>query len=94
MSLDGFQAEIKRLARNIKARRLEANRTQEDVAFAAGLSPRHYQQLESGIANPTYQSLFAIAGVLSVTVTDLISPARRSRAKRRRASRKGESDRA
>jgi transcriptional regulator with XRE-family HTH domain len=54
--LEGFRAEVKRLAENIKARRLEVDLSQEDVAFDAGLSARHYQQLESGAANPTYQS--------------------------------------
>jgi transcriptional regulator with XRE-family HTH domain len=86
---EGFKASVARLARNVRARRLELNLTQEDVAFDAGLSARHYQQLESGAANPTYQTLFEVAGVLWVTLVDLIEPAHRAKIQRRRASRKG-----
>lgn len=89
MGQEGFEALVRRLARSIRARRLELNLTQEDVAFDAGLSARHYQPLESGTANPTYQTLFKVARVLSVTVADLTDPTRRTRIQRRRASQKG-----
>ena len=89
MGQEGFEASVRRLARTIRARRLELNLTQEAVAFDAGISPRHYQQLESGAANPTYQTLFEVARVLSVTVADLIDPTYRAKVQRFRASRKG-----
>jgi transcriptional regulator with XRE-family HTH domain len=85
---EGFDASVRRLARNIRVRRLELNLSQEAVAFDAGLSARHYQQVESGSANPTYHTLFEVARVLKSAIADLIDPERRLRPLRRRASRK------
>ena len=83
----GFRRRCGRLSRNIRARRLERNLTQEAVAFDAGLSARHYQQLESGEANPTFATLFEIARVLDSAVVELIAPAQsRIKPRRRRAS--------
>ena len=56
------------------------------MAFDAGLSSRHYQQLESGEANPTFATVLEIARVLDLTVVDLITPLSRIKPKRRRAS--------
>lgn len=89
MGQEGFEASVRRLARTIRSRRLELNLTQEAVAFEADISPRHYQQLESGAANPTYMTLFEVARVLGVTVAGLIDPAYRAKVQRFRASRKG-----
>jgi transcriptional regulator with XRE-family HTH domain len=85
---DGFQASVQRLARAIRARRLELNLTQEDVAFEAGISPRHYQQLESGAGNPTYRTIFVVSRVLDSAVAELLDPAHRAKLQRRRATRK------
>jgi transcriptional regulator with XRE-family HTH domain len=86
---EGFEASVRRLARTIRARRLELNLSQEHVAFEAGLSPRHYQQLESGRGNPTYRTIFVVAQVLSCTVSKLLDhPAHRVRPQRRRARKK------
>jgi transcriptional regulator with XRE-family HTH domain len=84
---EAFEASVRRLARAVRARRLALNLTQEYVAFEAGLSPRHYQQLESGAANPTYATLFEVARVLDVAVADLLDPGRVLRPAKRRATR-------
>jgi transcriptional regulator with XRE-family HTH domain len=60
----GPKAAVKRLAGAIQKRRVDLRLTQEDVAYAAGLSVRHYQQLESGDANPRFDTLFHLARVL------------------------------
>lgn len=53
--------------------------TQEDVAHEAGLSVRHYQQLESGLGNPTFETLFNVARVLGQTVQQLLDAIDRQR---------------
>jgi transcriptional regulator with XRE-family HTH domain len=48
------------------------NLTQEDVAYEADVSIRHYQQLESGKMNPTLRTLFRIVRVLGVPPNTLL----------------------
>jgi transcriptional regulator with XRE-family HTH domain len=67
---------------------LELNLTQEVVAFEAGLSPRHYQQLESGLGNPTYRTIFEVAQALGAPIGEIVDPTRRARPERRRADKK------
>lgn len=56
----------------VQRRRVEAGLTQEQVAYAAGLTRSHYQLLERGLgaadrsANPSLLTLVAIAQVLKV----------------------------
>jgi transcriptional regulator with XRE-family HTH domain len=83
---EGLESALRRLSRNIRSRRLELDLTQEAVAFDAGLSPRHFQELESGTANPTFATLFEIARVLNSSVAELATTARRPLPQRRRAS--------
>lgn len=58
--------------------RLQAAYTQEQVAYAAGLTRSHYQQLERGQsgpgrpANPSLQTLLSLAAVFGVPPADLI----------------------
>ncbi len=54
-----------------KAKRL----TQEDVAYEAEVSIRHYQQLESGRMNPTLRTLYKVAGVLKMPVCKMLEAA-------------------
>lgn len=68
----GPQAAVKRLAGAIRKRRVALGFTQEDVAYAAGLSVRHYQQLESGIANPRFETLYRLARVLKWSLTAMM----------------------
>jgi transcriptional regulator with XRE-family HTH domain len=85
---EAFEASVRRLARSIRARRLELNLTQEAVAFDAGISPRHYQQLESGVGNPTYRTIFEVARVLGSGVGDLLNRAHHLRPQRHRAGKR------
>ena len=45
---------LKRLAQAVRHARTSAAMTQEDVAFTAAVSVRHYQELESGRLNPSF----------------------------------------
>lgn len=47
--------------------------TQEDVAFEAGISVRHYQSLESGDLNPSYLILLAISRAMRQPLSKLIT---------------------
>lgn len=65
--------------------RHELGMTQEEVAYASGLTRSHYQQLEKGLsrpgvaANPSLMTVLALATTLGIDVGDLVA-ALRSRA--------------
>lgn len=73
------------LSAAIRRRRLALGLTQEDVAFQAGLSVRHYQSLESGALNPSYLVLRSVADALAIGISPLITDAepRRSSTQRK-----------
>ncbi|HEU0206918.1 MAG TPA: helix-turn-helix transcriptional regulator [Pseudolysinimonas sp.] len=54
--------------------------TQEDVAYASGLTRSHYQQLEKGLsrpgvpANPSLLTVTALARTLGLNPSDLLDP--------------------
>jgi len=50
--------------------------SQEDVAHDAGLSVRHYYQIETGESNPTLRTLHRIADVFGVRLHDLLCDSR------------------
>jgi transcriptional regulator with XRE-family HTH domain len=77
MGVQQFEAALEQLTVAIRKRRDELKLTQEDVAFEAGLSVRHYQQLESGEMNPTFRTLFNVAMVLKTTVPELTAMPKR-----------------
>ena len=58
--------------------RLKLGLTQEEVAYTAGITRSHYQQLEKGrsapetAANPSLYTLASLARVLNVEVSDLL----------------------
>lgn len=58
--------------------RVDAGLTQEQLAHAAGLTRSHYQQLEKGLsrpgvaANPSLMTVAGLAGVLGVTIAELV----------------------
>lgn len=60
------------LAKAIGDARRRAGMTQEDVAFEAGISVRHYQSLESGDLNPSYLVLLSVSRALRVPLSRLI----------------------
>jgi len=64
-----FERALRRLASSIRRRRLELELTQEDVAYQAGISARHYQLLESGQGNPTFRTLTEVARVLEKPIS-------------------------
>jgi DNA-binding XRE family transcriptional regulator len=69
---------LKRLAQAVRRARTSAAMTQEDVAFAAAVSARHYQELESGRLNPSFLMLRAVAAAVGRTVAILTAEADRS----------------
>lgn len=86
-----FEAAARRLAREIRARRLSLDppKTQEEVAEEAGMSVRHYQQIEAGTdVNPRLETLFGIAVALGTTAVELLDPDRPTKTARRRAAKR------
>jgi transcriptional regulator with XRE-family HTH domain len=62
--------------------RHELGMTQEDVAYASGLTRSHYQQLEKGLsrpgvpANPSLMTVLALAATLGLDLGELIGSLR------------------
>jgi transcriptional regulator with XRE-family HTH domain len=87
------------LAENVRTSRLEAKRSQEDIAYRAGLTIRTYAALERGqTPNPSLGTVNAVAETLDLEVTDLLTahtgsskppPLRRGRRPTRARSRTG-----
>jgi len=69
------EAALKRLAKAVSGNRKAAGKTQEDLAYEAGVSVRHLQNLEAGNLNPGYLTLVAIASALFMPVSDLLESA-------------------
>ena len=60
------------VGRRIKRIRRYRNITQEDLAFSIGTSAAYISNVECGKKKPSLQKLYEIAGILGVTVNDLI----------------------
>ncbi|MGW5633977.1 helix-turn-helix domain-containing protein [Streptomyces sp. NPDC003832] len=69
---DWLRQERLAIGDRIRVTRLRQNRTQESVFLAAGLSRSSYQDIEHGAADARIGSLWRIARVLGVHVTDLL----------------------
>jgi transcriptional regulator with XRE-family HTH domain len=69
---------LKRLAQAVRRARTSAAMTQEDVAFAAAVSVRHYQELESGRLNPSLLMLRSVAAATGTTLAKLASDIERN----------------
>jgi transcriptional regulator with XRE-family HTH domain len=69
---DALRAERQRIGRSIRNVRTDHNLTQEQVFLAIPLNRAYYQQIESGVANPSLNTLLRIARVLGVRITDLL----------------------
>ena len=73
-----WAAFAQRLATSLRTARHQANLSQEDVAYRAGLTRYTYQKYEKGEsrpghpANPTLRTLLALTQVLGITLTDLV----------------------
>jgi transcriptional regulator with XRE-family HTH domain len=66
---------LRRLGRRIRELRLERALTQEALAGAARIDPKHLQAIESGTTNTTVATLDGIARGLRVEIRDLFGRA-------------------
>ena len=64
--------ERQRIGRRIQIAREDHDLTQERVYLAIPMNRSHYQQIESGAANPTLNALLRIARVIGVPLSDLL----------------------
>lgn len=67
-----IQADSVVLGRKIKSIRKSQNRTQEDLAFDAGISVKMLSEYENGKREMSSQVLFKIADALMVSVDELV----------------------
>jgi transcriptional regulator with XRE-family HTH domain len=74
-SVDTF---VKTVAANVRALRMQAGMTLAELATAAGLGKSTLAQLESGKANPSVETLWAIAAALQVPFARIIEETRPS----------------
>jgi transcriptional regulator with XRE-family HTH domain len=74
--MDSVDAFVRAVALNIRALRLDAGLTLQDLASAAGLGKSTLAQLESGRANPSVETLWAIAAALKVPFARLVEEER------------------
>lgn len=63
---------LKCLGSNIKNARIRAGLRQVDVNSKADVTYRHYQNIEAGKINVTIATLRRLAGVLNVSICDLV----------------------
>lgn len=68
-SVDSF---VRAVASNVRSLRLDAGLTLADLASAAGLGKSTLAQLESGKANPSVETLWAIAAALRVPFARIV----------------------
>jgi transcriptional regulator with XRE-family HTH domain len=75
---EGWTAYVAALGQNMMRSRIERGMSQEDVAYAAGLSRYTYQKFEKGEsrpghpANPSMRNVLAIAQALEVDIDRLL----------------------
>ena len=67
-----LSSERRRIGKAIRDTRIDRNLTQETVYLAIPLARSFYQEIESGQANPSLETLLRIARVLGVTIADLL----------------------
>ena len=69
---------VRAVAANVRALRVQAGLTLADLAAAAGLGKSTLAQLESGRANPSVETLWAIAAALRVPFARIVDEERAS----------------
>jgi transcriptional regulator with XRE-family HTH domain len=74
--MDSVDAFVRAVAANVRSLRLEAGLTLADLASAAGLGKSTLAQLESGRANPSVETLWALAAALRVPFARLVEEER------------------
>ncbi len=62
---------LNRLAKRVRALRLERELTQEEAAKIASIDEKHWQDIEGARTNPTVETLADIAYALKVTLSEL-----------------------
>jgi transcriptional regulator with XRE-family HTH domain len=67
---------VRTVAANVRSLRLEAGLTLAELATAAGLGKSTLAQLESGKANPSVETLWAIAAALEVSFARVVEEQR------------------
>jgi len=63
----------KTLAPRVKALRLELGMSQEAMALEAGIDRTYASQIERGVSNPSLRVICAVAEILGVEPSDLLS---------------------
>jgi transcriptional regulator with XRE-family HTH domain len=72
---------VRELGHELHRRRVAAGLSQEELAYRAGITRAHYQQLEKGAghtlrpANPSLKTLVGLAQILGAEVADLVGSA-------------------
>jgi transcriptional regulator with XRE-family HTH domain len=74
----GVDVFVRAVAANVRALRLQAGLTLADLAGAAGLGKSTLAQIESGKANPSVETLWAIAAALQVPFARIVEEERPS----------------
>jgi transcriptional regulator with XRE-family HTH domain len=67
-----FPKAHERFGENVKSLRLDAQMTQEQLAFKSEVHSTYISQLESGQRNPTLDIVVALAAALKVSTADLM----------------------
>jgi len=62
----------KKLGENLRKIRTKKQMTQGDIASALGVDRAYISNIESGRMNPTLSTLEKIAGVLEISIKDLV----------------------
>jgi transcriptional regulator with XRE-family HTH domain len=70
--MDSVDTFVRAVASNVRSLRMDAGLTLADLAGAAGLGKSTLAQLESGKANPSVETLWAIAAALRVPFARLV----------------------
>lgn len=58
----------------VKACRIAADKSQEELAYEACLDRTRVSAIERGVANPTVETLATICHVLGITLSDMFEP--------------------
>src|SRR5437763_11276002 len=72
IDLEGVDGFVRAVAANVRAPRMEAGLTLADLAQQAGLGKSTLAQLESGKANPSVETLWAIGSALRVPFARIV----------------------
>lgn len=67
-----MELDYKAIGKRIKIARIQNDMTQERLAEAAGLSPTHLSNIETGTTRVSLQTLVGIANALHVTADNLL----------------------